>query len=77
MDESIWHDAEAVDLDALRLSASLSVSQRVARWRAARAFAVALMRARLQRCYPDLSEEQLGLKLLEELARADHLDALI
>lgn len=61
------HHFGPIDLDALRLSATLSVGQRVERWLSMRRLVVDLIRGRLRRIHPNLSEEELTLKLLEEL----------
>lgn len=59
-----------VDLTQMRLLARLSPAQRLRTMLDARELAVGLIRGRLRRRYPDLSEMEINLKLLEELARA-------
>ena len=53
----------------------LSGAQRVRAMLDARELAVGLKRGRLRRRYPRLSEAEINLKLLEELARADQREA--
>lgn len=60
----------SIDLVQMRLLARLSPAQRLQTMLAARELAVGLIRGRLRRCYPDLSMQEVNLKLLEELARA-------
>jgi hypothetical protein len=59
-----------VDLDQMRLLAQLSPAQRLRTMLDAREMVVSLKRGRLRWRYPELSSEDINLKLLEELARA-------
>jgi hypothetical protein len=58
------------DIELVRLRARLTPGQRIQALLDARELAVGLIRGRLRRQYPDLSERELNLKLLEELERA-------
>jgi len=61
---------ERVDREQLRLIANLPAHKRVRLMLDARELAVGLVRGRLRRKYPQLSINQLNLKVLEELAHA-------
>jgi hypothetical protein len=54
----------------MRLLLQLPPEKRVRLMLSARELAVGLMRGRLRKLYPDLSPEEINLKLLEELERA-------
>ena len=58
------------DMELLRLGAGLTPGQRIQALPDARELAVGLIRGRLRRQYPDLSERERNLKVLEELERA-------
>jgi hypothetical protein len=62
-----------VDLIQMRLLARLSPAQRLRIMLGARELAVGLIRGRLRRRYPELSTQEINLKLLEELARAQRI----
>lgn len=62
-----------VDLDQLRLLGRLSTGQRLQTMLNARELAVGLIRGRLRRQYPHLSIQEINLKLLEEIARAQRV----
>ena len=62
---------DRVDIEAIRLTARLSVGARVRRLLGARRLAVGLIRGRLTRENPHLSEDEINLKALEEIARAE------
>jgi hypothetical protein len=62
---------DAPDLDYLRMLAQLPPGRRVRVMLEARALAVGLMRGRLRRQFPDLSQEAINLKLLEEIDHAE------
>lgn len=62
-----------VDLAQMRLLGRLSPAQRLRAMLDARELAVGLIRGRLRRRYPDLSPQELNLKLLEELARVQRI----
>jgi len=62
---------DPVDLQQLRLLSQLTPGRRIQALLEARELAVGLRRGRLRRLYPHLSPEEINLKLLEELARAE------
>ena len=65
------HHFDPVDIEAIRLTAWLSVGARVRRLLDTRALLVAMIRTRLRRQYPDLSARDLNLKVLEEIERVE------
>lgn len=65
-----------VDWEQLRLLLRLEPHQRVRLMLEARELAVALIRARLERQFPDLSPREINLKLVEEVSRARPLPRL-
>ena len=62
---------DPVDMDMIRLTLQMSVSQRIQRLLDTREFLVSMIRSRLRRRYPDLSERDLNLKVLEEIERVE------
>ena len=62
---------DPVDLDQIQLTRRLSPGQRIQRLLDAREVVVGLIRGRLRRRYPELSNAALNLKVLEELDRAE------
>ena len=60
---------DPIDIVEMRRWARLSMGQRLQVMLNARKLAMGLMRGRLRKQYPDLSVEELNLKLLEELER--------
>jgi hypothetical protein len=68
--EEMKYHFNPIDLVQMRLLAQLSPAQRLQTMLAARELAVGLMRGRLRQRHPDLSMQEINLKLLEELARA-------
>jgi hypothetical protein len=58
-----------LDHDLLRLLGSVSPAQRIRNMLEAQDFAMALIRDRLYRQFPDLSAREINLKLFEEIAR--------
>ena len=64
---------DRVDKSQMRLLGQLSPAQRLQIMLAARELAVGLKRGRLRRRYPNLSPQEINLKLLEELARAERV----
>ena len=66
---------DPVDLEQLRLLARLSPGRRWQRLLDARELAVGLIRGRLRRRYPELSTDELNLKVLEEIERVQCLTA--
>ena len=69
----IYH-FDPVDVQQMRLLAQLSPGQRIIALLDARELAVATIRSRLHRCYPDLPMRELNLKVLEEIERAERGD---
>jgi hypothetical protein len=61
---------DPIDPDLLRLTRGMTVGQRIQRMLDARELLVGLIRGRLRRQYPDLSIQELNLKVLEEIERA-------
>lgn len=55
------------DMQQLRLVAQLSPGKRIAVMLAARELAVGLIRGRLREQYPQLSRQELNMKMLEEI----------
>jgi hypothetical protein len=62
---------DPVDLEALRLTAQISAGMRIQRLLDAHELVLALIRGRLRRQYPLASDQEIGLKVLEEIERAD------
>jgi len=62
---------DPVDLLQMRLLAKLPPGRRVRTMLDAQAFARALIRGRLRRQFPNASERELSLKLLEEVERGN------
>lgn len=62
-----------VDETQMRLLGQLSPARRLRTMLDARELAVSLIRGRLRRRYPNLSLEEINMKLLEELARAQRV----
>lgn len=61
---------DPIDIDQVRLLAAMPPSQRLRVMLEARDLAVGLIRGRLRKRYPELSEQALNLKLIEEINRA-------
>lgn len=61
---------DPIDRERMCLLLRLPPEKRVRLMLSARELAVGLMRGRLRKLYPDLSPEEINLKLLEELERA-------
>jgi hypothetical protein len=66
---------DPIDLEQIRLLAQLPAGKRIQRMLDARELVVGLMRGRLRRQYPHLSTEELNLKILQEIERAQRLTA--
>lgn len=64
---------DRIDKTQMRLLGQLSPAQRLRTMLDARELAVGLKRGRLRRRYPHLSPQEINLKLLEELARAQRV----
>lgn len=71
MKAKVTYRFDPVDLQQLRLVSQLSPGRRIQALLAARELAVGLRRGRLRRLYPHLSPQEINLKLLEELDRAE------
>jgi hypothetical protein len=67
------HQFTHTDMDLLRLRLSLTPGQRLQAMFDARAVVVGIIRGRLRQQYPDLSEVELNLKMLEEIERAQSI----
>lgn len=63
------YQPEPVDWNAIRLTRSLTPSQRIHRMLHARDLVAALARSRLRQQFPLLSDREINLKLAEELSR--------
>jgi len=70
MDHQPDYRFDPVDGEQIRLTAQLTVGQRIQRLLDGRELAVGLIRGRLRRRYPDMPSRELNLKLVEELERA-------
>jgi hypothetical protein len=62
---------DPVDLEQMQWLGRLPAGRRVRVMLEARELAVGLIRGRLRRQYPDLSDQAINLKVLEEVARAE------
>jgi hypothetical protein len=60
--------SDPVDWEALRLTWSLTPGQRIQRMLHARELAAALVRSRLREQFPQLSDREINLMLVEELS---------
>jgi hypothetical protein len=60
------------DIDLMRLRLSLTPGQRLQAMFAARDVIVGIIRGRLRQQYPDISEAELNLKMLEEIERVQN-----
>ncbi len=67
--DTYTYEFDSVDWEQLRLVRQLNPAQRLRLMLEARALAVALIRARLRRQFPDLSPREINLKLVEEVSR--------
>lgn len=61
------------DMQLMRLRLSLSPGQRIQAMLDARALVVGMIRGRLRHKYPEISESELNLKMLEEIERAQNV----
>lgn len=66
---------DPIDHRFMRIRGQLSPGERLFAMLAARDWVVGAFRSRLRRLYPDLSPEELNLKVLEEIDRADRRQA--
>ncbi len=62
---------DPIDHEFMRLRGQLSPGARLQAMLAAREWVVSAMRARLRRRYPDLSAQEINLKVLEEIERIE------
>lgn len=62
-----------LDAQLLRLRSQMTPGQRIHSLLATRAMLVGMKRGRLRRQYPDLTDRELNLKLLEEIDRAGQI----
>lgn len=70
MDVDTTYRFDPVDLEQMRLLGKLSPGQRIQAMLDARELAVGLIRGRLHRRHPRLSQREINLKVLEEIERA-------
>jgi len=66
---------DPVDNHFMRVRGQLSPGERLQAMLAAREWVVSAMRGRLAQRYPDLSPEEINLKVLEEIDRAERRQA--
>lgn len=66
---------DPTDHTFMRLRGQLSPGARLQAMLAAREWAVGAMRGRLRRRYPDLPPQEINLKIIEEIDRADRRQA--
>ena len=66
---------DPIDHRFMRMRGQLSPGERLFAMLAARDWVVGAFRSRLRQRYPDLSPEELNLKVLEEIDRADRRQA--
>ena len=70
MSQEITRRITHTDLELMRLRMNLSPGQRLQAMLDARAVLVGIIRGRLRKRYPNLSNRELNLKILEEIERA-------
>lgn len=70
MQPKISYRFDPPDMVQVNLLRKLTPSQRIQLMLDARALAVGLIRGRLSKQYPDLSPDELNLKVLEQLSNA-------
>ena len=71
MDTQPKYRFDPADHNLMRIRGRLTPGERLLAMLAAREWVVSAHRARLQRQYPDLSPEEINLKMLEEIERAE------
>lgn len=64
---------DPVDIDLVRVRSQMSPGQRLQAMLDAREMLVGLIRGRLRQQYPHLSNQELNLKVLEEIERAQQI----
>ena len=70
MSQKVTRHFTHTDLELMRLRMNLSPGQRLQAMLDARAVLVGIIRGRLRKRYPNLSNRELNLKILEEIERA-------
>jgi len=75
MTATVKYRFDPVDHHFMRVRGQLSPGERLQAMLAAREWVVSAMRGRLIRRYPDLSPEDINLKVLEEIDRAERRQA--
>jgi hypothetical protein len=75
MDRSPSRRFDPIDHQFMRLRGRLSPGERLLAMLAAREWVVGAFRSRLRERYPGLSPEELNLKVLEEIERAERRPA--
>lgn len=65
------HQYDPIDHEFMRMRGQLSPGARLQAMLAAREWVVSAMRARLRRRYPELSLEEINLKVLEEIENVE------
>jgi hypothetical protein len=75
MDRPLSRRFDPIDHRFMRLRGRLSPGERLLAMLAAREWVVGAIRSRLRPRYPDLSPEDLNLKVLEEIERAERRQA--
>jgi hypothetical protein len=75
MDRPISRRFDPIDHRFMRIRGRLSPGERLLAMLAAREWVVSAFRSRLRALYPDLSPEELNLKVLEEIDRAERRQA--
>jgi hypothetical protein len=64
---------DPIDREQMRLLLQLAPEKRIQRMLDARKLVVGLIRGRLRQQVPHLSDREINLKVLEEIARADRI----
>ena len=75
MDRPLSRRFDPIDHRFMRLRGRLSPGERLFAMLATRDWVVGAFRSRLRQRYPDLSPEELNLKILEEIDRAERRQA--
>ena len=60
-----------IDLDTIKLLGRLSPAQRVRNMLEAQEFAMSIIRGRLRRRFPELSQREINIKIFEEIYKND------
>ena len=64
---------DPIDVDLIRIRSQMSAGQRLQAMLDAREMLVGLIRGRLRQQFPHLSDQELNLKVLEEIERAQNV----